>query len=99
MEHNYFKASDLVYKDYKETAKSDKDDPNYTVGSERALLNRQEKYEVLDFINRFAKERYWEVWPGDVTACQEVERLIHDELPGDIRSHTNVANWLDENLD
>lgn len=99
MEHNYFKASDLVYKDYKKTAKADKDDPNYRVGSERTLYNREEQFEVLDLINHYAKDNNWEVWPGDVAACQKVEKLLHDKLPGGTRSHKNVMKWLDENLD
>lgn len=96
MAHDFFKASDLVYKDYKENTKSTNDDPNVRTGTERALLARTEKWEMVDFINHYAKIHYWETHPGDVKSCQDIEKLIREELPGDIRQHDKVIDWLEK---
>ncbi len=60
---------------------------------DNVLLNRHEGYEVLPFINRFAKEHDL----IDVIDGQKAEWLINEELPSHVRSHKNVREWLQQN--
>jgi hypothetical protein len=83
--------ADLKYL-YSWTAISD-DDPKITGKSDSTLLNRREGYEVLAFINRVANASGWVIKSPGLKA----ERLINDHLPGDIRSHDKVWQWLVEN--
>ena len=69
------------------------DDPKFTGKPDSTLLNRGEGYEVLSFINRVAKASSW----TDKSSGLKVERLINNHLPGDIRSHANVWQWLADN--
>lgn len=69
------------------------DDPKITGIPDSILLNRQEGYEVLSFINRFAKvQKLTQKIIG-----LKAERLIKENLPSEIRSHCNITNWLLKN--
>lgn len=70
------------------------DDPRMTGEPDSTLLNRHEGYEVLPFINRFAKAKCWRYKSSGL----KVERLIHEQLPSNIRSHKNVWQWLLDNV-
>lgn len=83
--------SDLVY-EYQWTADKG-DNPKLTGFPDDVLLDRNEGYEVLPFINRFGAHH-------DLTGKAmgwKVETMIHDHLPGSIRSHANVEKWLVNN--
>lgn len=69
------------------------DDPEVTGAPDSALLNRNEGYEVLDFINRFAQECKFKY----KASATKAERLIKEHLPNDIRSHENISRWLADN--
>jgi len=62
------------------------DDPRITGTPDSTLLNREEGYEVLAFLNRVCTE----------TKAQalKAERMIKQHLPGTTRSHANVLAWL-----
>lgn len=69
------------------------DDPKITGIPDTTLLNRHEGYEVLSFINHFA---------GIHKLTQKItglktERLIKENLPGEIRSHCHITKWLLKN--
>lgn len=83
--------SDLVYS-YTWTAIAP-DDPKVTGVPDSSLLNRDEGYEVLAFINRFSDIYNFKQKKTGL----KVEKLINGHLPGNIRSHKNVSNWLVEN--
>jgi hypothetical protein len=83
--------SDLEFK-YTWTTIHD-DDPKITGKPDSTLLNRQEGYEVLAFINRFANKHNFKQKKSGL----KVERLINKNLPGNTRSHANVAEWLVKN--
>lgn len=69
------------------------DDARVTGRPDSTLLNRNEGYEVLAFINRMAVASKWTAKaPG-----LKVERLIKNHLPGTTRSHANVWQWLVDN--
>jgi hypothetical protein len=55
------KKSELVYDDYKWTAKADHDNPKYIGGTDHAELNRTEGYEMLYFMNSLIHTWGWTV--------------------------------------
>lgn len=68
------------------------DDPTFRGGSDKALLDRTEGYEVLYFINKLANE-----WNFKQKASGEkLERMIH-ATPGHLRSHENIKQWITDN--
>lgn len=68
------------------------DDPRVTGKPDSTLLNRREGYEVLPFLNRFADKH-----KGNKDIALKAERLINTILPGTVRSHANVTDWLERN--
>ena len=69
------------------------DDPRVTGKPDSTLLNREEGYEVLYFINRFSNTHNL----SNKNTRLKVEKLIKKHLPGTIRSHANVWQWLVDN--
>ena len=84
------KASDLTYT-YSLTAVKG-DNPALHGFPDNALLNSHEQYEVIHFINAFAR-KYGLV---NVASGQKVERMIHAK-PSTIHSHKNVEAWIAAN--
>lgn len=84
-------SSDLQYS-YNETATSN-DNPKLRGEPDRTFVNRQEKYEVLYFINRLAEIKGWKQKDLGLKA----ERLIKKYLPPNIRSRENITKWLENN--
>lgn len=84
-------ASDLK-NTYSETAISP-DDPKATGQPESTLLNRNELYEVLPFLNRMAVKQGWTSKSEGLKA----ERMIRLFVPSDQRSHAHVAKWIIDN--
>lgn len=88
----------MLYNDgkyYKWTAKADHDNPYYTKGTDHSELNRTEGYEVLYFINHIGT-KHWRSEPNEST-YQKIERMIRYSVPGNIRTHKKVADWIIEN--
>ncbi|CAA0147988.1 conserved hypothetical protein [Tenacibaculum maritimum] len=81
---------DLKY-EYSDVA-ANGDDPKETGKRDRDRLNRQESYEVVDFINSFCKKY------GLTTKEEalEVERLLQEE--SDLVKKEVITNWLEEKL-
>jgi hypothetical protein len=71
------------------------DNPNLRGEPDRTFVNRQEKYEVLYFINRLAEIKGWKQKEIGLKA----ERLIKMYLPSNIRSRENITQWLENNWD
>lgn len=69
------------------------DDARVTGVPDSTLLNRNEGYEVLAFLNRLAQASKW----TNTAPALKAERMIKSQLPGSIRSHKNVWQWLVEN--
>jgi hypothetical protein len=66
------------------------DDPSKRGEPDSSLLNRGQWYEVLYFINKFAND----CGQGARQVALKAERLIHKHLPGNLRSHENIKEWL-----
>lgn len=86
-----YKKSDLLYT-YSWTAIG-KDDPKITGKPDSTLFNRHEGYEVLYLINEFMNEKNL----ISVSSGNKIERMIHNELPSNVRSQENVIKWLKDN--
>jgi hypothetical protein len=81
--------SDLYYQDYSWTALAG-DNPRITGKPDSTLLNRNEGYEILYFINKFCEIHSLK----NKETATKIERMIKEELPGDTRSQENVSKWL-----
>lgn len=94
-----FTKADLQYKDY--TWTTTEGDSAKVIGfPDDVFLNRKEGYEVVHFINRFIEgQKSWEDESADKkkNLGNKLERMIHDKLPGDIRSHQKVDEWIVSN--
>lgn len=67
---------------------------------DNVLLNRNEGYEVVHFINQFIADQVsWrtESEASKLALGHKIERMIHNNLPGNVRSHLNVQQWIATN--
>lgn len=69
------------------------DDPKLRGEPDRSLLNRSQWYEMLYFINKFANN----YGNRDRNIALKAERLIKTTVPGHLRSHDNIEQWLLQN--
>lgn len=86
-----FTKSDLKY-EYSWTALSG-DNPKITGEPDSTLLNRNEGYEMLYFINKFAEKNRWQ----KKSSGEILEKMIKEKVPSDIRSQVNIERWIKEN--
>ena len=93
-----YTKSDMVYNDYKWSAKADHDNPKITGGTDHAELNRTEGYEMLYFINHLATKWNWSE-TNKLANMKELEKIIRTEVPSSIRSHTKIADWISTNYE
>ena len=89
---NAITKEDLYYTNYFWTVLSG-DNPKITGEPDSTLLNRQEGYEVLYFINKFAEINELKL----KKSVTKVERMIQEEVPGDIRSQRKIMEWIERN--
>lgn len=89
-----YQKSQMVYSDYKWTAKADHENPKFIGAQEAAMLNRQEGYEMLYFINSLALT--WN-WPDNLVSRQKLERIIREKVPSNIRTHGAIRSWIEQN--
>jgi hypothetical protein len=85
------KKSDLKFKYAPST--SGGDDPAKRNLPDSNFLNREEWYEVLYFVNKFANDK----GGGKVGVAMKAERLIKTQLPAHLHSHAHVSDWLVSN--
>lgn len=85
------KRHDLQYSYFPGAAYGD--DPSMRGEPDRSLLNRNQWYEVLYFVNKFANDH----GNSDRNVAIKAERLIKTVLPGTLRSHDNVTAFLLQN--
>jgi len=78
--------SDLQYKYTWTTDKGD--NPKYVGKLDRDKVDRDEGYEVLDFLNAVCNEK---------TQALKAERLIKTKLPGTIQKRDEIVKWLNDN--
>lgn len=84
-------ASDLQYT-YSKTAIPG-DDPKISGEPDSTLFNRNELYEVRYLINKLA-----ELWGfKEKSSCLKIETMIKKHLPSEIRSQSNVKQWIQNN--
>ncbi|TPG41506.1 hypothetical protein [Flavobacterium pectinovorum] len=62
---------------------------------DNVLLNRNEGYEMLHFINKYMVTRNLSITESNFTT---IEYSIKTNVPSDLRSQTHIKTWLDNNL-
>ncbi|HEY4196253.1 MAG TPA: hypothetical protein VGM63_12005 [Mucilaginibacter sp.] len=87
-----YKQSEMIYSDYKWTARADHDNPKIIGGQDHSELNRTEGYEMLYFINSLAKT--WNWTEPFTSSAQKLEKIIRTEVPASIRTHYGIKEWI-----
>lgn len=82
---------DLMY-EYTWTT-DENDDPKITGHSDSDLIDRDEGYEILPFINSLLNE--WDL--KKMNSANKIEYMIHILLPGDVRSRSRIKKWISDN--
>jgi hypothetical protein len=90
----FYTKADMIYNDYVWKAKLEHDNPNITGFPDNALLDRNEGYEVLYFINAVAKQSNWTA--NDKIGGNKIEKMLR-VLPGSIRGRKNIYAWIVQN--
>lgn len=88
---DFYKRSNMLYT-YSWSADGG-DNPKLRGEPDDSLFDRTEGYEVLYLINRFGEA----TGRTTIAAGNKAERMIKNDLPGNIRSQINVKNWLNNN--
>ena len=89
-----YTKNNMVYDDYKWSARADHDNPKIIGGNDSAQLNRTEGYEMLYFINSLAKS--WK-WNDSLTSYQKLEKIIRNDVPSGTRTHSGIKAWIEAN--
>jgi hypothetical protein len=84
--------TDLRYP-YSITAVED-DDPRLRGEPDNALFNRHERYEVLRLLDKVADA----LGVSSKEDIHKLEYMIHNLLPGQLRSRLHVFQWLVQNF-
>jgi len=87
-----YKAKDMIYSDYKTSARADHDNPQFITGNDDRELNRTEKYEMLYFISSLGRTWHWSGYPRET--YQHLERIIREEVPRDVQTHAGIRDWI-----
>lgn len=87
-----FNKSDLKYSHYSWTSVGS-DNTKKINSPDDDILNRNEGYEMLNFINYFMAEYSLE----KNTTFQKIEKMINEHLPSYYRSRDNIKKWLLDN--
>lgn len=89
----FFFKKNLFYNDYKWTEYSNKD-AHVHGKPDDTVFNRKEGYEVLYLINKMME--LWDYRLSD--SGVKIEKLIHDQLPSEIKTQADVVQWVQQNL-
>lgn len=88
----FYTKSDMVYSDYSWTAHSN-DDPKITGAPDNTLLNRNEGYEVLYFINKMAEIHYLK----NKKDGEKIEMMLREKVPSYLQSQGQIKWWIENN--
>jgi len=79
---------------YSWTSSKEKDHSKIIGFPDEYLLDSNEGYEVLPFINKYMSSRAW----AYESTFLRIEKVLREELPKDIRGHKSIKEWLDQNF-
>ena len=88
-----YSKEQMIYMNYKWTARADHDNPNIIQGTDHSELNQTEGYEMLYFINSLAKTWSWKA--VSLSSYQHLERVIKEEVPSTVRTHGGIKGWIE----
>lgn len=86
-----FEKTDLLY-EYTWSLYQD-DDPRISGLPDATTFDRKEGAEVLYMIRQMADHLGWEL----ANFGHKMEKMIHDQLPEDIRTQRDTLKWIQEN--
>lgn len=69
------------------------DDPKISGEPDKTLLNRNEGYEILYFINKFCEMHSLK----QKNSALKIEKIIKNDLPSAIRSQENIKDFMYNN--
>jgi hypothetical protein len=86
--------SQLLFKDYKTSARPNLDKPKFISNLDLSKLNRTEAYEMTYFINCLAIS--WG-WPDNAytSSYQHLEKIIKTEVPEHIKTPWKIKEWIE----
>ena len=84
----------MYFRDYSWTVYGS-DNPKITGKPDSTLLNREEGYEMLYFINKMADIYNLEL----ISDCIKIERMIREKVPAGIHSQKAIETWIVDNWD
>ena len=90
-----FNKSQMYYTDYKWDPRDEGDDPRVTGEPDSTLLDRNEGYEVLNFVNAYCR-RNKGGREQTTSVYQHIEKGIR-ACPGNIRSQEGIEKWIKGN--
>ena len=88
-----YTKKDMVFFDYEWNAREITLETKLPGPDEQAELNRDEGFEMLSYINSLAKTWGWNT--DNMTSFRHLERIIRNEVPGDIRTHSDILAWIE----
>lgn len=88
-----FSKKSLCYNDYNWTAYS-QSDPHISGKLDTTRFNKSEGNEVVFLVNKLMA--MWDY--RFISSGNKMEKLIHDELPGEADTQEAVQQWLKEHL-
>lgn len=89
-----FTRSQMYFNDYRWNARSERDDPRVTGEPDSTLLDRNEGYEVVYFVNKMGERNFNS--QVSIANYQKIERMIRN-CPGSIRSQEGIRDWIIRN--
>jgi hypothetical protein len=87
-----YEKINLIYSDYSWTTYNH-DDPKVSGEPDRTLLNRNEGYEVLYFINKFMETHELK----KISSGNKIEKLIRENVPENFHCQDKIHNWIVKN--
>jgi hypothetical protein len=83
--------TELFYKDYSWSVLNG-DNPKISGEPDNTLLSRNEGFEILYFVNKFAEKHNFK----QKVSAIKVEKMIRNEVPTNIHSQEKIKKWLEE---
>lgn len=91
-----FKRSDVLFK-YNWSEEQDYSDLKIVEDTDDTMLDRSEGNEMIYFISSLVKTWGGEDYP--LQTYQNLEKIIHLEVPNETRTYSGIMNWIVSHYD
>jgi hypothetical protein len=89
-----YRKIDMGFFDYNWNMNALSREPEFINDQEYKELNRKEGFEMLHYINSLAKTWGWQT--DNLSSFHNLERIIRNEVPENIRTHADILNWIEK---